>query len=208
MPFRGCKFLFFWPMTTHTPLVLASTSAHRKALLERLRLPFSCVAPDVDEQELAAELPPARAGRLALAKAREVAARYPQAIVIGSDQVASLETTPAQVLHKPGNRENARRQLAALSGQCARFDTGLAVIHADRTLTHTDLTRVQFRPLDAATIDSYLDREPSFDCAGGFKCEGLGVTLFEWIECRDPTALIGLPLIAVCAALRQLGVQA
>jgi septum formation protein len=178
-------------------------------LLERLQLPFECLSPGVDETDLPAEVPPERAARLALAKARAVAALHPDAIVIGSDQVASLETQGrVQVLHKPGNRDNCRRQLAALSGHCARFDTAVAVIRGSDEYTHTDLTRVQFRTLDAATIENYIDREPSFDCAGGFKCEGLGVTLFEWIESRDPTALVGLPLIAVCVALRQLGVQA
>jgi septum formation protein len=196
-------------MTPHPPLLLASTSPHRRALLERLQLPFECQSPGVDEVDLPAETPPQRAARLALAKAHAVAALHPGAIVIGSDQVASLATDGRiQVLHKPGNRDNCRRQLAALSGHCAQFDTAVAVIHGGREITHSDLTRVQFRALDAATIESYLDREPSFDCAGGFKCEGLGVTLFDWIESRDPTALVGLPLIAVCAALRQLGVPA
>ena len=200
--------MFFRLMTTHTPLVLASTSPHRRLLLERLRLPFQSLAPGVDEAELAGEAPADRAARLALAKAQAVAAVRPDAIVIGSDQVASLETGGRiEVLHKPGTRENCRRQLAALSGHTARFDTALAVAHAGRVIAHGDLTRVRFRALDAASIESYLDLEPSFDCAGGFKCEGLGVTLFEWIENRDPTALIGLPLIALCAALRQLGVR-
>jgi septum formation protein len=195
-------------MTTHTPLVLASTSLHRRMLLERLQLPFTCKAPGVDEQDLPGEAPPERASRLALAKAAAVAALHPQAIVIGSDQVASLEVNgKVQVLHKPGNRETCRRQLAALSGQCARFDTALAVLHAGQAITHRDLTLVQFRPLDEAAIESYMDREPSFDCAGGFRIEGLGVTLFEVVESRDPTALIGLPLIALCAALRQLCVR-
>lgn len=203
------KFLFYRPMTPLPPLLLASTSLHRKTLLERLQLPFECVSPGVDETDRPGEPAPERAARLALAKARAVAARHPNAIVIGSDQVASLETLGrTQVLHKPGNRENCRRQLSALSGHCARFDTALAVVRGSDEYTHCDLTRVQFRALDAATIENYLDREPSFDCAGGFKCEGLGVTLFDWIESRDPTALIGLPLIAVCAALRRLGVQA
>jgi septum formation protein len=195
-------------MTTHTPLLLASTSPHRKALLERLQLPFRCLAPGVEEDVLPGEAPIERAARLALAKAHALAAQHPQAIIIGSDQVASLETDGRlQLLRKPGNRDNCRLQLAALSGHCARFDTALAVVHAGTVITHMDLTRVQFRILDAATIESYLDREPSFDCAGGFKCEGLGVTLFEWIECRDQTALVGLPLIGLCAALRQLGVR-
>jgi len=196
-------------MTPHPPLLLASTSPHRKMLLERLQLPFECLSPGVDETDLPAEVPAERAARLALAKARAVAAVHPHAIVIGSDQVASLEIQGhIQVLHKPGNRDNCRRQLAALSGHCARFDTAVAVIRGSEEYAHGDVTRVQFRTLDAATIENYLDREPSFDCAGGFKCEGLGVTLFEWIESRDPTALVGLPLIAVCAALRRLGARA
>jgi len=190
-------------MTPNPPLLLASTSPHRRALLGRLGLAFECHAPGIDEDELPGEAPPARAARLALAKARAVAAAFPGAIVIGSDQVASLG---ASLLHKPGDRETCRRQLMAMAGQTVRFDTALAVVQDDLVLEHLDLTRVQFRQLDPAAIESYMDREPSFDCAGGFKCEGLGVTLFESIESRDPTALVGLPLIAVCAALRRLGV--
>jgi len=190
-------------MTPNPPLLLASTSPHRRALLVRLGLAFECHAPGIDEDELPGEAPPARAARLALAKARAVAAAFPGAIVIGSDQVASLG---ASLLHKPGDRETCRRQLMAMAGQTVRFDTALAVVQDDLVLEHLDLTLVQFRQLDHAAIESYMDREPSFDCAGGFKCEGLGVTLFEAIETRDPTALVGLPLIAVCAALRRLGV--
>ena len=190
-------------MTPNPPLLLASTSPHRRALLGRLGLAFECHAPGIDEDELPGEAPPARAARLALAKARAVAAAFPGAIVIGSDQVASLG---ASLLHKPGDRETCRRQLMAMAGQTVRFDTALAVVQDELMLEHVDLTLVQFRQLDPAAIESYMDREPSFDCAGGFKCEGLGVTLFESIESRDPTALVGLPLIAVCAALRRLGV--
>ena len=190
-------------MTPNPPLLLASTSPHRRALLGRLGLAFECHAPGIDEDELPGEAPPARAARLALAKARAVAAAFPGAIVIGSDQVASLG---ASLLHKPGDRETCRRQLMAMAGQAVRFDTALAVVQDDLVLEHLDLTLVQFRRLNPAAIESYMDREPSFDCAGGFKCEGLGVTLFESIESRDQTALVGLPLIAVCAALRRLGV--
>ena len=190
-------------MTPNPPLLLASTSPHRRALLGRLGLAFECHAPGINEDELPGEAPPARAARLALAKARAVAAAFPRAIVIGSDQVASLD---ASLLHKPGDRETCRRQLMAMAGQTVRFDTALAVVQDDLVLEHLDLTLVQFRQLDPVAIESYMDREPSFDCAGGFKCEGLGVTLFESIESRDPTALVGLPLIAVCAALRRLGV--
>ena len=149
----------------------------------------------------------ARAARLALAKARAAATLRPDAIVIGSDQVASLATAAGpRLLHKPGNRDVCRVQLRAMSGQTVHFDTAVAVISDTLTFTHSEPTLVRFRQLNDAAIESYMDREPSFDCAGGFKCEGLGVTLFESVESRDPTALIGLPLIAVCAALRQLGV--
>ena len=193
-------------MTPIPPLLLASTSAHRRALLARLGLPFQCQPPGIDEEEHPGEAPAVRAARLALAKARAVAASFPGAIVIGSDQVASLDGRTAALLHKPGDRDTCRHQLAAMSGQAVRFDTGVAVVQGNLVLEHLDLTRVHFRRLDPAAIESYMDREPSFDCAGGFKCEGLGVTLFESIETHDPTALVGLPLIAVCAALRRLGV--
>lgn len=177
-------------------------------MLTRLGLPFDCLAPGVSENELQGELPSARAARLALAKARSVATAHPAAIVIGSDQVASL-AGPADpvLLHKPGDRSTCHAQLRAMSGRSVRFDTAVAVIRGATELTHTDLTQVHFRHLDDAAIESYMDREPSFDCTGGFRCEGLGVSLFESIETRDPTALIGLPLIWVCAALRRLGVS-
>ena len=130
------------------------------------------------------------------------------AIVIGSDQVASLETDgrPCSCCTNPATATPAAGSSPPCRAIRARFDTAVAVVHAGTVITHWTCTQVQFRVLDAATIESYMDREPSFDCAGGFKCEGLGVTLFESIEIRDPTALIGLPLIGLCAALRQLGV--
>ncbi len=177
-------------------------------LLSRLGLPFSAEAPGVDESGPEDEAPATRARRLARDKARAVAARHPEAIVIGSDQVASVaEGDVVRVLHKPGNRETCRAQLAAMSGHTARFDTAVVIIRGHTELAHADLTEVRFRTLTPAQIDHYIDREPSFDCAGGFKCEGLGVTLFESIVSRDPTALVGLPLIWVCEALRQLDVQ-
>jgi septum formation protein len=143
-----------------------------------------------------------------LEKAEAVALHHPAAIVIGSDQVASLAGHDGPVLlHKPGNRTNCREQLRAMSGRSVRFDTAVAILQGAIRIAHIDLTQVRFRTLTDAAIESYMDREPSFDCAGGFKCEGLGVTLFESIESRDPTALIGLPLIQVCAALRRLGVS-
>jgi septum formation protein len=190
------------------PLILASTSPHRRSLLQRLGLPFTCVAPEVDEALVPSELPQARALRLARAKASSVARLNPGAIVIGSDQVASIGDGPAaQILRKPGDRDTCRQQLLAMSGRAARFDTGVAIAWGARLIAHVEPTVVRFRTLPVGEIDSYMDREPSFDCAGGFKCEGLGVTLFEAIESRDPTALIGLPLIWLCAALRDSGVS-
>jgi septum formation protein len=122
--------------------------------------------------------------------------------------VASLASPAGHtLLHKPGDREHCRAQLAALSGRSARFDTAVAVVQDGVEQVHVDLTRVQFRELSAVEIEHYMDREPAFDCAGGFKCEGLGVSLFEALESRDPTALVGLPLIWVCAALRRRGVS-
>jgi septum formation protein len=194
-------------MTTNRPLLLASTSPHRRALLARLGLPFQCVAPGVEEDERPGEMPAARAARLALAKAQAVALRHPDAVVIGSDQVASTTEVRPRLLHKPGDRETCRRQLQSMSGLGARFDTAVAVVFGPRVEAFADLTIVQFRVLDAAAIERYIDREPSFDCAGGFRIEGLGVTLFESVETRDPTALVGLPLIGLCAALRRLGVE-
>jgi septum formation protein len=195
-------------MTAMPVILLASTSPHRKALLARLGVPFECLAPGVPENELPGEAAAMRAARLALDKARAVAEHHPAAIVIGSDQVASLEDAGGLVLlHKPGNRSNCREQLRAMSGRTVSFHTAVAMLQGTTLFTHTDLTQVRFRALDDAAIESYMDREPSFDCAGGFKCEGLGVTLFESIESRDPTALIGLPLIQVCASLRRLGVS-
>ena len=133
--------------------------------------------------------------------------QHPDAIVIGSDQVASLDIDgEVQLLRKPGNRENCRLQLTAMSGRVAQFDTAVAVRQGSAELAYLEPTRVRFRELSAAQIENYMDREPAFDCAGGFKCEGLGVSLFHSVESRDPTALVGLPLIWLCEALRRLGV--
>jgi septum formation protein len=195
-------------MQPDSTLILASTSIHRRALLERLRLPFTAIAPGVEETEIPDEAPATRAARLALAKARAVAATHPGSIVIGSDQVASLRVGPDMlILHKPGDRTNAHSQLAEMSGRSVRFDTGAAVVLGDTELVHVDLTAVQFRQLSHMDIGRYIDREPAFDCAGGFRSEGLGVTLFESVQTRDPSALVGLPLVWLCGALRQLGVM-
>lgn len=187
-----------------TPLVLASTSRYRRELLARLGLPFAVERPEVDESALPGESPPAMARRLAEAKARAVAARHPQAWVIGSDQVAERD---GRAVGKPGDRAGALAQLAAASGGVQRFHTAFCLLRlADGGLFRgEDETVVHFRPLGEAEIRRYVDAEQPFDCAGSFKCEGLGISLFEAIESRDPTALVGLPLIALSAALRAAG---
>jgi septum formation protein len=185
------------------PLVLASTSRYRRELLWRLSLPFTVARPDVDETPRPGEAPADLARRLAEAKAREVARRHPGAWVLGSDQVADRDGLP---LGKPGDRDTARAQLAAASGREVLFHTAFSLVRDDGpALAGLDLTRVRFRTLSDDEILRYLDAEQPWDCAGSFKCEGLGISLFEAIENRDPTALIGLPLIAVAAALRQAG---
>ena len=188
------------------PLILASTSPYRRSLLQRLGLPFEAIRPEVGEDPLPGESPVDRALRLSLAKAQAVAVRYPNAVVIGSDQVAAAGN---QVLDKPGDAANARAQLAALSGSTAKFYTGCALVGLSGSvrLSHLDTTTVYFRSLSAAEIERYVEREKPFDCAGGFKSEALGVTLFESIETTDPAALVGLPLIWVACALRRAGYQ-
>ncbi|MFP5358639.1 MAG: Maf family protein [Gammaproteobacteria bacterium] len=185
-------------------LVLASGSAYRAELLRRLQLPFITAVPDVDETPLAGEGAAALAVRLALAKARAVAARHPGAWVIGSDQAADCG---GHILGKPGSRQQAERQLQAMSGQAVEFHTACAVLCDGQLLQAADLTVARVRVLDAGTIRRYLDAEPALDCAGSFRCEGLGISLFEAIETRDPTALIGLPLIALAGLLREAGFQ-
>jgi len=186
------------------PLILASTSAYRRELLERLGLPFDALAPDVREDHGNAEPAADRALRLALEKAEAIAQRYPEAIVIGSDQVAAAG---GQLLGKPGDAASARAQLAALSGRTARFYTACAVLGKSSgvRLAHVDTTVVVFRALTAEEIERYVARERVYDCAGGFKVEALGVVLLECIESQDPTALIGLPLIWLAGALRAVG---
>lgn len=182
-------------------LVLASTSRYRRELLARLALPFETAAPDVDETPRAGEAPRELALRLALEKAQAVAARKPQAIVIGSDQVADLHGQP---LGKPGTHERAAAQLARMSGQTVLFHTAVAVVQASRGFAQSSLATVtvRFRTLDAATIERYLLAEQPYDCAGSAKSEGLGIALLQAIESDDPTALIGLPLIRTAQLLR------
>lgn len=184
-------------------LVLASTSRYRRELLERLRLPFDVARPDVDETPLPGEAPVTLATRLAAAKARAVATTLADGWALGSDQVADLDGRP---LGKPSHRGAAIAQLRAMSGRTVQFHTALCLAHADgRTLAAMDRTDVRFRTLEDAEIARYIDTEQPLDCAGSFKSEGLGIALFEAIETRDPTALVGLPLIATCALLRQAG---
>lgn len=185
-------------------LVLASTSRYRRELLARLALPFETAAPDVDETPRAGEAPRELALRLALEKAQAVAARKPQAIVIGSDQVADLHGQP---LGKPGTHERAAAQLARMSGQTVLFHTAVAVVQASRGFAQSSLATVtvRFRTLDAATIERYLLAEQPYDCAGSAKSEGLGIALLQAIESDDPTALIGLPLIRSAQLLRAAG---
>jgi septum formation protein len=183
-------------------IILASTSRYRRELLARLRLPFATRSPDLPEMALEGEAPAAMAARLALAKARSIAERG--AIVIGSDQVASLDE---RVLRKPGTPDVAVTQLRAAQGKIVLFHTAVAIIATDtgETLEHVDRTAVRFRRLDDAALERYVRLESPLDCAGSFKAEGLGVALFEQISSEDPTALIGLPLIFVAHALRKLG---
>ena len=190
-------------------LVLASTSRYRAELLRRLTPTFRQIAPLVDEGRHGDEAPEALAARLALAKAEAVAATTPHALVIGSDQVAAEGTS---VLGKPGSAAAAHAQLTACSGREVRFLTALALVDTRTvpwcTATALDITRVRFRSLDAAEIARYVAREQPLDCAGSFKVEGLGISLFERVDSSDPSALVGLPLIALCRLLRAAGVSA
>lgn len=191
-------------MTLPRPLVLGSTSRYRRELLQRLGLPFEVAAPDVDETPHPGESPAHLAQRLALAKARSVAERFPQAVVIGSDQVADLNGQP---LGKPGTHERAVEQLRAMSGQVVVFQTALAVVCQASGFEAQDQAevRVQFRRLSDDAIEAYLRAEQPYDCAGSAKSEGLGIALLEAIANDDPTALVGLPLIRTCQLLRQAG---
>ena len=191
-------------MPSAPPLILASTSPYRRELLARLGLDFEVVAPEVPEEHLAGESPTDRALRLATAKAQAVSARYPQALVVGSDQVAACG---GEVLDKPGDAGRCREQLRRLSGHAAHFHTACVLLGARGSphLAHVDTTTVVFRELSAGEIDRYVARERPFDCAGGFRAEALGITLFDCIESQDPTALIGLPLIWLAGALRDAG---
>jgi len=186
-------------------LLLASTSRYRRELLSRLRLDFRVAAPHVDESALPGETAPQTALRLARAKAYAVAPGHPAALVIGSDQVAECNGTR---LDKPGTHERAVAQLSMLSGERAVFHTAVALLDvaSDRLQTRVVPTTVSFRPLAPAQIESYLRAEQPYDCAGSAKSEGLGIALIEWMDTSDPTALVGLPLIALVDMLAAEGV--
>ncbi len=187
-------------------LYLASTSRYRAELLARLRIPFEVEAPGADETAHAGERPEARALRLARAKAATVADRHPGSWVVGSDQVAVCR---GRVLDKPGDADRCRQQLAASSGRTVEFHSAVVLLRAgaDFAAEHVDRTLVHFRTLSADEIARYTDIDRPFDCAGGFRSEGLGVALFQSIETQDPTALVGLPLIWLAGALRAAGLD-
>ena len=186
-------------------LILGSTSRYRRELLQRLQIPFEVVSPEVDESQLSGETPGQLARRLALAKARAVATNFPNAVVIGSDQVADLA---GQALGKPGSHARAVAQLRLMRGQSLVFHTAVAVVCRESGFEQTDLAAVtvQFRALSDLEIENYLLAEQPYDCAGSAKSEGLGIALLDSIASDDPTALVGLPLIHTCRMLRDAGV--
>jgi septum formation protein len=186
-------------------LILGSTSPYRRELLQRLQIPFEVASPAVDETPLPGETPLALARRLALAKAHAVAAVFPDAVVIGSDQVADLN---GQALGKPGNHANAVAQLRQMRGRSVVFQTAVAVVCLQSGFEQTDLAavKVQFRALGDEEIENYLQAEQPYDCAGSAKSEGLGIALLEAIENDDPTALVGLPLIRTCRMIQAAGI--
>jgi len=191
-------------------LILGSSSAYRRVLLERLGVPFSIVSPDIDETPLADEHPAATARRLAREKAQAVASQLPtdqkNTLIIGSDQVAVVGN---QVYGKPGSHEKAVAQLKCLSGKTVVFETALCLYDALNGQAHEELvsTEVEFRDLSLDEIEAYLKREPAYDCAGSAKSEALGIALLNRLSGNDPTALVGLPLIALCRMLRHAGVN-
>jgi septum formation protein len=185
-------------------LILASASKYRAMLLGRLGLPYTCYPPGVDEQSLPGEDPREMVGRLAAAKASAVSDVFPEATVIGSDQLAVFDGLP---VGKPGSHQRAVEQLRAFSSKTIDFMTSVTVLASPGGVeaSHTDCTRVKFRTLSDADIERYLAKEQPYDCAGSFRAEALGITLFESISSEDPTALLGLPLIRTAELLRQAG---
>ena len=187
-------------------IVLASTSPYRKQLMKRLQIVFSCQPPAVDEYPLPDEQPAAMAQRLARAKAQCLVESHPDSIIIGSDQVASID---GYIMGKPGDHRAATAQLRASSGREVRFDTAISLVHATRGIefNHVEQFSAYFRTLSDRTIEDYLQREKPYDCAGSFKCEGLGIALFERLQGNDPTSLEGLPLMALTSLLAAAGVN-
>lgn len=194
------------PNLSSPRLILGSTSRYRRELLQRLHVPFEVHAPQVDETPLAGEHPHDLAWRLAVAKAQAVARQHPDAVVIGSDQVADLHGEP---LGKPGTHERATEQLRRMRGQTVVFQTALAVVCVNTGFQAVDLAavKVRFRELTDAEIETYLQIEQPYDCAGSAKSEGLGIALLDAIDNDDPTALVGLPLIRTARMIRQAGVR-
>lgn len=187
-------------------IILASTSKYRSELLAKLGIPFETANPAVNETPLFGETPQAVASRLALAKSRAITPPSPNTLVIGSDQVASIDNS---IIGKPGTMDRAIAQLTLSSGRCVEFHTAVSVTEtrSGKSLSHLESTRVYFRALSPEKIVRYLEADRPLDCAGSFKAEGLGITLFERIEGRDPNALIGLPLIALVEILMAFGVE-
>ncbi|NLY63910.1 MAG: septum formation protein Maf [Alcaligenaceae bacterium] len=185
-------------------LILASSSRYRKEMLGRFLLPFESISPDIDETPLPGETPAQLALRLSIAKAQAVAANNPDCIIIGSDQVATLDGSP---IGKPGNFDTAKKQLQALSGNCVEFHSALAVTDGKRTESADIITRCHFRELTDAEIVHYLETEQPYDTAGSAKAEGLGITLMSKMESDDPTSIIGLPLITLAKMLRSFGIN-
>jgi septum formation protein len=194
------------PMSTPPRIVLASTSRYRRELLQRLRIPFDVESPQVDEHALADETPARTATRLALAKASAVAARHPDALVIGSDQVAELGGEP---IGKPGTHDAAVAQLRRMSGRAVRFHTAVAVVRRQPAYEACSLSGVdvRFKALAETEIERYLRLDEPYDCAGSARCETLGIALLEAIDSDDPTALVGLPLIRTVALLQAAGLD-
>ncbi len=187
------------------PLVLASSSAYRRELLSRLRLPFQAVSPHLDESPLPGEAPLTTCERLAQEKARKVAQTHPQALIVGSDQIALLH---GELVGKPGNHANAVRQLQQASGQEMTFHTALCLLNAQTGHLQQDrvVVTVRYRTLDSEQIERYLAADQPYDCAGSGRIETLGITLVEWVKSDDPTALIGLPLISLTGMLQREGI--
>jgi len=201
-PFQVKNLTMIVDLSSQNPLILASGSKYRANLLSRLQLPFVGIAPNLDESALPDEPVRALTQRLALAKAQHLAHQHPNRWVLGSDQAASAQ---GRILGKPGTFERATEQLNFLSGKVVEFFTAVALVRDEQVFTALDVTTVQFRILNSNEISRYLRAESVLDCAGSFKCEGLGISLFESIRSEDPTGLIGLPLITVRRLLAQAG---